>query len=146
MICHNIHTADKQILVHDPVEEFCHSTHYFARRGCVTVEVDGPVRLFGNLPSVGVFLNRAVILCPSCRIGQVLNVVANCENHLVGDKPLVHQIQNEQVRHLADDELRFICLIGAVQNLTGAEAVGAGTVCLDCLNGRRLPAPRMINE
>ena len=22
MICHNIHTADKQILVHDPVEEF----------------------------------------------------------------------------------------------------------------------------
>ena len=33
-----------------------------------------------------------------------------------------------------------------MQYLTGAEAVGAGTVRLDCLNGRRLPAPRMVDE
>ena len=42
------------------------------------------VRLFRNLPSVVICLNRAVILCPPRRIGQVLNVVADCENHLVG--------------------------------------------------------------
>lgn len=76
---------------------------------------DRAVSLFRNLPSIVICLNRAVILCPPRRVGQVLNIVANCENHLVGDKPLVHQIQNEQVRHLADDELRFICLIHAMQ-------------------------------
>ena len=112
----------------------------------MTVEVNRAVRLFGNLPTVGVFPHRAVILCPSCRIGQVLNVVANCENHLIGDKPLVHQVQHKQVRHFPDNQLRLLRLIGTVQYLTGTEAVGAGTVCLDCLNGRRLPAPRMVDE
>ena len=112
----------------------------------MTVEIDRAVRLFRNLPPIMICLNRAVILCPSCRIGKVLNVIADCENHLVGNKPLVHQVQHKQVRHLADDELRFICLIGAVQNLTGAEAVGAGAVRLDCFNGGRFPAPRMVDE
>ena len=112
----------------------------------MTVEVDRPVRLFGNLPPVGVFLHRTVILCPSCRIGKVLDVVAYCENHLISDKPLVHQVQHKQVRHFPHNQLRLLRLIGAVQNLTRAEAVGAGAVRLDCFNGRRLPAPRMVNE
>ena len=112
----------------------------------MTVKVDRPVRLFGNLPTVGVSLDRTVILCPSCRIGQVLNVVANCENHLIGDKPLVHQVQNKQVRHFPHNQLRLLRLIGTVQYLTGAEAVGAGTVRLDCFNGGRFPSPRMVDE
>ena len=104
------------------------------------------MRLFGNLPPVGVFLHCTVILCPSCRIGKVLNVIADGENHLVGDKSLVHQVQHKQVRHFPDNQLRLLRLVGTVQYLTGADAVGAGTVCLDCLNGRRLPAPRMVDE
>ena len=94
-------------------------------------KVDRTVRLFGNLPTIGVFLHRAVIPCPPRRIGQVLNVIANGKNHLIGDKPLVHQVQHKQVRHFPDNQLRLLRLIGAVQYLTGAEAVGAGTVCLD---------------
>ena len=104
------------------------------------------MRLFGNLPTVGIFLHRAMVLCPSCRISQVLNVVADCENHLVGDKPLVHQVQHKQIRHLSDNQLCFIRLVWAVQYLTGAEAVGAGTVRLDRFNGRRFPTPRMVDE
>jgi len=112
----------------------------------VTVEIDRAVRLFGNLPSVVICLNCAVILCPPRRIGQVLNVVANGENHLIGDKPLVHQVQHKQVRHFPHNQLRLLRLIGTVQYLTGAEAVGAGTVRLDCFNGGRFPSPRMVNE
>ena len=110
------------------------------------VKVDRAVRLFWNLPSIVIRLNSAVILCPSCRIGQVLNVVANGENHLIGDKSLVHQVQHKQVCHFPDNQLRLLRLVGTVQYLTGAEAVGAGTVCLDRFNGCRLPAPRMIDE
>ena len=33
-----------------------------------------------------------------------------------------------------------------MQYLTGAEAVGAGTVRLDCFNGSRFPSPRMVDE
>ena len=112
----------------------------------MTVEVNRAVRLFGNLSTVGVFLHRAVIPCPPRRVGQVLNIVANGENHLIGDKPLVHQVQHKQVRHFPDNQLRLLRLIGTVQYLTGTEAVGAGTVCLDRFNGRRLPAPRMVDE
>ena len=112
----------------------------------MTVEIDRAVCLFGNLPPIGIFLDCAVILCPSCWVGQVLNIIAHGENHLIGDKPLVHQVQHKQIRHLSDNQLRLLRLVGTVQYLTGAEAVGAGTVCLDCLNGRRLPAPRMVNE
>ena len=112
----------------------------------MTVEVNRAVRLFGNLPTVGVFLHCAVILCPSCRIGQVLNVVADCENHLVGDKPLVHQAQYKQVRHFPHNQLRLLRLIRTVQYLTGAEAVGAGTIRFNCFNGGRFPSPRMVDE
>ena len=111
----------------------------------MTVKVDRAVCLFRDLPSIVIRLNSAVILCPSRRIGQVLNIITNGENHLVGDKSLVHQVQHKQVRHFPDNQLCFIRLVWAVQNLTGAEAVGAGTVRLDRFNGGRLPAPRMVD-
>ena len=112
----------------------------------MSVEVDRAVRLFGNLTTVGIFLDCAVILCPPRWVGQVLNVIANCENHLIGDKPLVYQVQNKQVRHFPDNQPCFLWLIRTVQNLTGAETVGAGTIGFNCLNGSWLPAPRMVDE
>ena len=34
-------------------------------------------------------------MCIRDRIGKVLDVVAYCENHLISDKPLVHQVQHK---------------------------------------------------
>ena len=143
---HDVHAADQQIFVHNPVKQLRHRAHDPARGGGVAVKVDRAVRLLGHLPPIGVGFNPAAILRPPRRIGQVFNVIADGQHHLVGDKPLVHQIQHEQIRHLADDEPRLLRLVRAMQHLSGADAVRARPIRLDRLDGRRLPAPCVVDE
>ena len=112
----------------------------------MTVKVNRAVGLLRDPAAIAVGFHRAVIPGPPRRIGQVLNIIAHGQHHLIGDKPLIHQIQHQQVRHLPDDQLCLVRLIGAVQDLTGAETVGAGAVRLDGRNGGGLPAPRMVDE
>ena len=112
----------------------------------MTVKVGSAVRVFRYLPSVVILHDSSVILFASLRIGEIFYIIANRDNDLICDKSLVHQVQNEKVSHLAENELGFLGSVGLVQNLTGAETVCAWPICFDCFNGARLPTPRMVNQ
>ena len=146
MIGNDIHAADQQIAVCDPVKKSGDGAHDFAGGGGVAVKIDGAVCLLRDFSSVAVGFDFAVVSGLPDRIGQILNVVTDGENHLIGDKTLLHQIQNELVRHFADDKSGFVCFVGTLQDLTGAKAAGAWAIGLDCCNGGGLPAPCVIDE
>ena len=102
--------------------------------------------VFRYLPSVVILHDFAVILSPAFRVGQVLNVVANRDNELVGDKAFVNQVHREKVCHFPENEPRFVCLIRLVQHLSRSQAVAFRFVRLDSFNRARLPAPCVVNQ
>ena len=102
--------------------------------------------LLRNLSSVAVGFNLTVVSGFPDRIGQILDVITDGENHLIGDKTLLHQIQNKLICHFADDKFCLVGFVGTVQDLTGAQAAGGWPIGLDCCNGGGLPAPCVVDE
>ena len=141
-----IHTPDEQIGVCDPVEQGGGCLHDLMRGGGVAVEIDRAVRLSGQRAAVAVDLGLAVIAPAACRVGQIFDVVADGEHDLVGDEPLVHQIEHKQIGHLAQHEPRLVRRVGAGEHLPGADALERGRQLFDGLDGARLPAPGVVDE
>ena len=75
-----------------------------------------------------------------------LPVIAHHQHHLIRHHTLLGQIQGQLIRHLPDDQAPLLIGIGPLQNLTGADAVGAGAVGLDIPDGAGLPAPGVVDE
>ena len=142
----DVQPPDEQALVCDPVEQFPGGIHDLLRGRGVAFQIDCAVGVFRYLPPVVILHDCAAILPPAFRVGQVLNVIANRDNELVGDKAFVNQVHREKVCHFPENEPRFVCLIRLVQHLSRSQAVAFRLVRLDCLHCARLPAPSMINQ
>ena len=55
--------------------------------------------MFGNLPSVPVFLDLSCILLSPVRIFQILNIIANGKDQLVRCQSFVHQSKGQLISH-----------------------------------------------
>ena len=86
----------------------------------MSVQIDGAMGVFGDLASVMILHNRTVVLCFSGRVGEVFDVIAHRHHQLIGDKPLVHQIQREHIGHLPQDKPCLLRIVGTVKHLPGA--------------------------
>ena len=110
----DVQPPDEQALVCDPVEQFPGGIHDLLRGRGVAFQIDCAVGVFRYLPPVVILHDCAAILPPAFRVGQVLNVIANRDNELVGDKAFVNQVHREKVCHFPENEPRFVCLIRLV--------------------------------
>jgi len=99
------------------------------------------VDVLGDLPSVAVRHGLAVIAA-----GGVLDVVAHCQGELVGDQTLLQKVQSDSLRHLPRDPSGLLVVVGALQDLAGADTVGLRPVRLDVSHPAGLPAPGVVDE
>ena len=102
------------------------------------------MRMLRHISSVTVRFDFAPITDPG--IGKIFNIIPYREHHLIGDKFLIHQTQNEKIRHLAHDELCLFEIIRTLQNLSTAQTVRLRLIGFDQLHGHRLIPPGMINQ
>ena len=98
--------------------------------------------VLGDLPSVAVRHGLAVIAAA----GGVLDVVAHRQRELVGDQALFQEVQGDGLRHLPHHPSGLLVIIGALQDLAGADAVGLRPVRLDVSHPAGLPAPGVVDE
>ena len=105
-------------------------------------EVGRPVGVLGDLPAVAVRHGLTVIAAA----GRVLDVIAHRQRELVSDQALFQEVQGDGLRHLPNDPSGLLVIIGALQNLAGADTVGLRPVRLDVLHPAGLPAPGVVDE
>ena len=146
VVCHQIHTPNEQIGVDNPVKQSRCRVHNFSSRGSEFPEILRAVRGLWQRASVAVGLGLAVEVDAPCGVVQIVNIVPDGQHDLVGDKALAHQIEHQLIRHLADNQTRFVRHIRTREHLSGADAVGARLVGFDVRDCTRLPSPRMIDE
>ena len=87
-----------------------------------------------------------MILLAALRVGQVFDIIAHRQHHLLGHQPFIDQLQHKGIRHLAYNQPRLVKFGGAVQYLPAADAGGRRLVCLDVRKGTRLPPPCMVDQ
>ena len=102
------------------------------------------MRMLRHFSSVTVRFDLAPITDPGIR--QVLNIIPYREHHLIGDKFLIHQIQDEKIRHLAHDEFCLFKIIRTLQDLSTAQTVRLRLIGLDQIHGHRFIPPGMIDQ
>ena len=106
-------------------------------------KVDRAVRLLGYAPPVAVDFHWATV-CAT--ILEVLHVIADGKHHLVGHKPLLHEVEREQIGHLLDHQPPLVEGIRVLEHLPDTDAVARGLVCLDFGDCAGLPAPGVVDE
>ena len=102
--------------------------------------------MLGDLSSVAIRGDRSGISRGALCEYQIFNIIAYGQHQLIGDQPLVHQIQRQCIRHLPDNQSRLVKGIGALEYLAGNNALIFGLICLYIRYGTGFPAPGMINE
>jgi hypothetical protein len=105
-----------------------------------------PWACFGTLRPYQSVRYLPVILRTDSGIGETLAVVAHREDDLVAHEMLVHQVERQRVRHLADHHSAFVRRIGTLQHLTAAQGVGLRLVGFDVVHRHRLPSPGMVDD
>ena len=140
------HTAHQEAGIQDALAEAVCGGDDAPRGGGVASQVLGAVGVLGDPAAVVIGGDLPLVAGGSCGVGEVLDIVAHGEDDLVGHKALIHQIQGEEIRHLADDQAGLLVGVGVLQHLTRGDAVGLGLVGLDIGNGAGLPAPGMVDE
>ena len=75
--------ANQQILAHDSVIEICYCLQQVIGRGGVG-EVFCTDRVLGNLSTVSVNSDRAVVVMTTVRVIQVFPIIAHGEHQLIG--------------------------------------------------------------
>ena len=78
------------------------------------------MRLLWCFSAVAVNDNLAAVIAFAL---QIFDIIADRQNHLIGDKVLVHKIEYQQISHLADNELCLFKIIRYLQNLSRSDAV-----------------------
>ena len=99
-----------------------------------------------NLSSVAIHSDCSGVSCGALGRYQIFDVIAHSQHQLIGDQPLVHQIQRQCIRHLPDNQPRLIKGIGTLEHLAGNNALIFGLICLYIRYGTGFPAPGMINK
>ena len=102
--------------------------------------------VFGDRPAIVVSGDGTVIVFPDIWVFQILNVISNRQNELVSHLPFIYQVEGQHICHFPYYESCFLPRVGRLQNLPGGDAVGAGLVRLDLVDGTRLPAPGMVDQ
>ena len=98
--------------------------------------------ILGDPPAVAVRHGLAVIAAA----GRVLDVIAYRQGELVCDQALFQEVQGDGLRHLPNDPSGLLVVVGALQDLAGADAVGLWPVGLDVLYPAGFPAPGVVDE
>ena len=136
----------QQILIYNPVKQLCRSIHDLLGGRGILPEIEGAMGVFWDPAAIVIPHNLPVIPFSPLGILQILDVIAHRDNKLVGDQPLFHQIQREEVRHFPEHQPRLVRLIGLMQHLSRSQAVVLRPVCFDRRDGAGLPAPRVVDE
>ena len=58
--------------------------------------------VLGNLSSIHICSNLSPILLSQIRVFQIVDIIPHCQDKLVGNKPLVYQVQSQHIRHFPD--------------------------------------------
>ena len=99
-----------------------------------------------NFSPIAVRGDFSLILAAFSGVCQIFDIISHGQNNLVCDKTFVHQIKNQKVCHLLYHQPCLFKRIGALQNLTGANAVGGWLVRLYLCQGAGFVPPRMVYE
>ena len=75
------------------------------------------MRVLGLQAPIAVADNLALVLRAALCVLDVLDVVANRDNELVGDEVLAEQVQRQRVGHLAQDYSGLVRGVRLVQHL-----------------------------
>src|SRR5699024_2661878 len=106
------------------------------------LQPDAAVGGLGQGAAVPVNVHRATVAA----LVAVFPVVADVQGQAVGNKALVHQLVDQGVGHLLDDEPCFFVVAGAGQHLPFTDAVRFGLVGVDLLHAAGLDAPGVFDE
>ena len=88
MIRHNGHSADEKPGSNDLVIKLCDGIQDDLGGGSLVFQSNGSMGMFGNFPPIMVCSDLTLIT--DFRIGEIANIVADGENHLVGYQFLLH--------------------------------------------------------
>ena len=146
IVSNQIQPPHQQVPVHNAVIQRRDSLHDLPGRGGVPRQIFRAMGVLGDLASVHIRGHSTVILLAALRVGQVFNIIAHRQHHLLGHQPFIHQLQHKGIRHLAYYQPCLVKFGGAVQHLPAADAGGRRLVCLDVRKGTRLPPPCMVDQ
>ena len=111
--------ADRQLGIGDAVEQSRSRGLQLAAQVGGRLQSDAAVAGLGQGAAIPVDLHRATVTAAVA----VFPVVADVQCKPVGDKPLIHQLVDQTVGHLLDDQTCFFTGIGTGEHLPFAEAV-----------------------
>ena len=146
MIRHHGNPTHQKIRIYNVVVEFQHRFYDLLCGGGVGFKIGGAVGVFRDFSPIAVGGNLPVIIFPQGRFFQVVDIIANGKDHLVGNQPFVHQIQNQKIRHLLHHQPGLSKHIGTLEHLAGADAVVLRFVGLDIRDGTGLPSPGVVDQ
>ena len=78
--------------------------------------------------------------------GATLARIAHEQGEVGAGHALVHEVEHERVRHLAQHHARLLELVVPREHLAAPDGVGARPVRLDLLDGAGLDSPGMVDE
>ena len=108
--------------------------------------MDGAGGVLGDGAAIAVGAHLPMILPAALRVFEVLDVVADGQHQLIGDKMLVHQLQRQRIGHLVHHQAGHLAGIGAGEHLPGAYTVRFRLVSLDVGDGTGLPSPGVVDQ